>query len=279
MVNYLLPVLFMRLLGPPSICPRANPEFPVRDVVFENVVSLPSGDLQKIAAKTGAAYQLDGATAEVRLAYERYGYFNVKVTEKVVSVPGDEAHRYDVFVRVDNEGRRYRLGDLTFHNAIAFSKTRLRSLFPIQRGEVFEWDKIDQGIDELVGLYDGEGYLASYAVPNTELNDNTGIVNLQINVVEGERFGAMFTGTPEMKTSSLDELEPSPSIILNQSALKARPITFDSAVRRTEFNVFKFEEPGRRQGLFFFRMEGICSTPQYTCEFNDSREVCHRKVP
>jgi len=50
-----------------------------------------------------AGYRPDLAAREVRFAYERYGYLKAEVSEKTVAVPEDQAHRYDIVVRVVNE--------------------------------------------------------------------------------------------------------------------------------------------------------------------------------
>jgi len=129
----------------------------------------------------------DETAARVRAVYQNEGYFKVQVTAKAVGVAG-RGLRYDIVLRVLEEGKQYRLGDLHLIHMTAFSEQRLRDLFPIRHGEIFGREKIADGLENLRRLYGSQGYLNFTPVPNTRFNEDSETVDLEIDVDEGRQF-------------------------------------------------------------------------------------------
>jgi outer membrane protein assembly factor BamA len=69
----------------------------------------------------------------------------------------------------------------------AFSSAKLRSVFPLKKGALFERDKIASGLDSLRNVYGKSGFLDFMSVPDTE-NVSSGTILLSITVEEGPRY-------------------------------------------------------------------------------------------
>jgi outer membrane protein assembly factor BamA len=92
---------------------------------------------------------------------------------------------------------QYRLRRLEFTGQKVFSAEQLRPLFPIQDGEVFNVEKIREGLDKLRRVYDERGYINFTPVPETEANDAQAVIDLTIDIDEGaqSRIGTIsFSG-------------------------------------------------------------------------------------
>jgi outer membrane protein insertion porin family len=91
-------------------------------------------------------------------------------------------------VQVD-EGSQYRLGTITFrHNEAISSVAVLRSLFPIRDGDVFSREKLATGLDNLRKAYGQLGYINFTSIPNTVVDNEEGLISLDIDVDEGKKF-------------------------------------------------------------------------------------------
>jgi len=69
-----------------------------------------------------------------------------------------------------------------------FSAEQLRSLFSIQSGEVFDVEKIREGLDNLRKVYGERGYINVTPVPETKPDDARAIIDLSIDIDEGPQF-------------------------------------------------------------------------------------------
>jgi outer membrane protein assembly factor BamA len=75
-------------------------------------------------------------------------------------------------------------GDLTFIDAHAFSPGELRTLIPLQEGEIFNISKIRAGIEALNERCAANGFLDFTAVPNTEINNKLQRISLTLRLDE-----------------------------------------------------------------------------------------------
>lgn len=154
---------------------RAITEFAVHRMISPNLVE------QQLS-------NLAGAIAErTRIALRNEGYFKAEVDAKAMQI-GGSGGQYDIEVLIRSPYGQYKLGDLSFTGAEYFPTQQLRDLFPIQRGEVFSGDKINQGLEALRRLYNSQGFVNSTPVPNVEFYDSAGVANLTVSVDEGKQF-------------------------------------------------------------------------------------------
>jgi len=169
----------------------------IRHIIFQNAALLSSEEKREIsrALRSGgveaASLQADfseEAAEQVRATYQNSGYFKAEVEAKAVPIGREAAPRYDIVVQVLQTGKQYRLGDLQLIHRTAFPERRLRDLFPVQRGEIFNREKIARGLDNLRRLYGSKGYVNFTSVPDTKFDEQQAIVNLQVDIDEGRAF-------------------------------------------------------------------------------------------
>jgi outer membrane protein assembly factor BamA len=87
-----------------------------------------------------------------------------------------------------NAGKQYRLDEISFDRVTVFPESQLRDLFKINRGEVFDTEKIRVGLDSLRKLYASDGFINTTPVPNTIENREAGTISVRIDCDEGVQF-------------------------------------------------------------------------------------------
>jgi outer membrane translocation and assembly module TamA len=231
---------------PPEKNDSPSTHAPIRRVIFQNAPDLSPQARREItkALRDETVYagsvsadmtrSADEASERVRSAYQDDGYFKAQVAAKAVPVTEEASSRYDVVVKVLEEGQQYRLGELRFTHMTAFPEQPLRDLFLIQRGEVFSREKIAKGLEKLRQLYGSEGYFNFASVPNTVFDENTANIDLEINVDEGKQFRLrafeVLGADPEIKARLLHDLGLKPGDVYIADSLsrlgKKRPDFF-----------------------------------------------------
>jgi Outer membrane protein/protective antigen OMA87 len=118
------------------------------------------------------------------------GYLQAKYLEPKISVSGMSVN---VTIPID-EGPVYRLGEIKFEGAEAFSPVELEALCPIRRGEVAESEKLAKWLfEDLRAAYGEKGFIQYTAEPqpifisNPEDKDDN-VVDLKVTIDEGKRF-------------------------------------------------------------------------------------------
>jgi outer membrane protein assembly factor BamA len=168
---------------------------------------------------------LDDIEDTTRSIWEDQGYFKAIVTVSAKVVPsGSDASRkhYSVVIHVDG-GLQYRLGSVQF-SAMAdsdydihenpsgptliqekasafdnlgpgdparrpiFPREELRSLFPLQEGDVLDAHKVGQGLVALRDLYADNGYIDIMATPITDFDDEHQLISLQVRLYEQKQY-------------------------------------------------------------------------------------------
>jgi len=123
----------------------------------------------------------------IRHEWQQRGYFKVEVGEPEIKLDGEDHTLFSAIVWVE-AGHQYRMGELRFVKNTVFPSEKLRSLFPLQTGEVFNTYKVGKGIEEARKLYGASGYVNMAVLPTTEQRDDDNRVNLTIELDEGRQF-------------------------------------------------------------------------------------------
>jgi len=194
------PEVRTELQCPPPIVPRdelpKGPEISFAEVTFSGSLQLPISDQEQIAASVkeeSRGPSLDGlvddAIERVRAGWQNHGYFKVQVSGEMRTLTGSpDAQHMVLDVQVD-EGLQYRLNKIRFkHNKVFRDVEALRSLFPIEDGEVLSREKIAIGLESLRKAYDELGYINFTAIPDTQFDDERGFASLDIDIDEGKKF-------------------------------------------------------------------------------------------
>jgi len=125
----------------------------------------------------------------VRDAWQQRGYFKVQVDFSDVDILRDAAREQVVrlAVKVD-PGKLYRLNDIKFSQSTIASPAELRSVFPIDNGDIFDTHKFGKGIDGLRYLYNEHGFINFAAVPSFQINESSSLITLILELDEGKQF-------------------------------------------------------------------------------------------
>ena len=231
---------------------KATQRAPIVGVAFRDAPLLSVEDQEEITtaateqqsaepwSKAGVAKVAEEAAERTRAAYQNMGYFKVVVTGKALLVASDPLGRYNIAIRIVDQGIQYRLDDLNIVGATVFSEVQLRDLFPIQRGEIFSRKKIAEGLEALRHLYGSRGYLNYTGVPQTEFDDASGTADLEINVDEGKQFrlhSVDVLGTDsETKDRVLDDLAMKPGDIFSSEAWERTFMKFSDLAQNPDPN-------------------------------------------
>jgi outer membrane protein assembly factor BamA len=148
---------------------------------------LPSGDLQPIATSLeGRTYPLDELQERIQQKLRDEGYYFARAeTPQLTNVRLEgAANSADVSIQIE-AGNQYRFGQITFRGTSTFPQDRLRSLFPIQAGGIFNASGVAAGLDKLKSLYEAEGYADIGAVPSIAVDEARHIIDISVEVEEG----------------------------------------------------------------------------------------------
>jgi outer membrane translocation and assembly module TamA len=202
---------------------RRVPAPTIRTVLFRNAGLLSAQEQRELAKRIrqdgresgvgqwpGNVSQVaDVAEERVRASFQDKGYFKVKVSAAAEPVTDSPANReFDIVVKVLDSGQQYRLREIHFVNAKAFSETELVRLIPVQPGEIFSRARIARGLELLRQHYESAGYVNFTSIPNTEFDEADASVRLNIDVDEGKlfRWGELhITGLDYGKTQELTD--------------------------------------------------------------------------
>jgi len=180
----------------------------IRRLTIEST-TLPDADRQQIVGQLqGKTYPADATLAHfssemgerVRGWLQVLGYFKASVDEPRAALVSEQRNLrvVDLTVAVD-EGWHYYLGEIRFKNGTLFPAEEMRSAIPIQAGELFNVEKMREGIRNLRNLYHGRGYVNFTPVPDTETDDSRHIVDVNFHLDEGRQFmfGPLVLDGPE----------------------------------------------------------------------------------
>jgi outer membrane protein insertion porin family len=156
--------------------------------------------LESLFAKTFDASKLEEDSERVRETLQHYGYFkanvdnpktNLRTIEDGFHIPPFQkrpAKVMDINVALE-EGERYRLKAITFKNNKAIVNTaKLRTVFPIKDGDVFDTRLMQKGIENLRKAYGTIGYINFSDVPSFDIDDAHKLITVNIEVEEGKPY-------------------------------------------------------------------------------------------
>lgn len=121
---------------------------------------------------------------QIRDMYQWYGYYQAVAEVDIQSLTGSS---YDITAHV-TEGPQYRLKQLEFTRVSAFPVSRLRELFSLSVGDLYDTRAIGRGLEQLRHLYATRGYLNFTAVPEATVDSAAGTIGLRIDADEGLVF-------------------------------------------------------------------------------------------
>jgi outer membrane protein assembly factor BamA len=247
-------------------------------VEFDSKDGIPASVREKISAElrsqiferdADTAYLNDLANeiAEVgaRGALQNYGYFTATAAAKLTAVQSDGAE-ISVAVAVSaTPGPQYRAGDIRIESAdssfpLRMSPEVLRGLIPLQRGELFDVERVRAGLRNLTLAYGREGYVDMTAEPDTQIDDAHETIDMVLKIDQQAQYrvGTIeFLGVSPAKREKLMESLPKPGEIFDGTRLeeffKENRAILPSDVSRDDVNVRRDPKSKTVAILFDFR--------------------------
>jgi len=185
-----------------GVSPTATGEFAV---VFRPAITLPavalvsfrgnhvvpSGALyDAIAAGIGAPYTEDRfreiLNSSVRPLYEARGRMRVRFTE-LTTEPAKEVQGLHVIVTID-EGRSYTMGKVSIDGPAPAEATELLRKIDVKTGDVANFDKVDQGLEEMRKALRRAGYVNAKVTADRVVDDGHESVDAAIHVDSGSQY-------------------------------------------------------------------------------------------
>ena len=157
----------------------------------------------------------DIAEEIVKEAYQNDGYFKAEAQANVTILRSDESHAsVDILVTV-NPGERYRQGAIRWKGMKRFTAEQLSVLIPDHSGQVFNRQRIVDGLQAVTKLYESVGYLNFTLVPTPDFPDST-TVSFTMDLDEGGEFTLGPVIVSGFTRERLDQLDKSVQPLLGQ---------------------------------------------------------------
>jgi outer membrane translocation and assembly module TamA len=169
------------------------------DLIIQNVtlITAPSIDvaerqqiIRAIKLRRQARASLDDLVTVFREVvkdqFQLHGYFKADLSDPEIRIVEINQQRevIDLILEV-RPGEKYRLGNISFQNEVAFPVDQLRHQFAIADGDIFDMSRMRVGLEDLRKLYGANGYINLSAVPNTTIDDAAHTVSVEIDIDAG----------------------------------------------------------------------------------------------
>lgn len=159
----------------------------------------------------------------LRTLYLNEGYLDVSIPESNVTLDYPSAGEIDITIRID-EGRQYRVGDITFEGNTVFPTPILYASLGLLPGDVFSPEDLDEDVERLSNIYGSIGYLETSVRPERRANIETGAIDLIYRVRESDKFeveSILIEGNTKTKSIVIiRELALSPGRVFNMVYMK-----------------------------------------------------------
>lgn len=121
-------------------------------------------------------------TERILALYRSRGYLDAEVKDKEL-VFSEDGKDLDVFCFV-NEGRQYRVGEITWSGNELFADTVVAKLVTLDEGEVFDDLKFSQVQIDVNSLYWDRGYIYSSVSPLKSVQED--VIDVEFEITEGD---------------------------------------------------------------------------------------------
>src|SRR5271163_1311088 len=230
----------IREMGPANPSP---PRFRVHviRVEFDSKDDIPPDVREEISAELRSrVFEPDANTAHlddlaneiaevtVRGTLQDRGYFTTTTTAKLVAIQSEGRDTNVTVIISAKTGLQYRAGDIRIESAdgefpLRMSSEVLRGLFPLQRGELFDVERVRAGLKSLILAYGRQGYVDMTAEPDFQIDEAHEIIDMVVKVDEQAQYrvGTIeFLGISLATREKLMESLPKPGEIFDGARLE-----------------------------------------------------------
>ena len=167
------------------------------------------------------------AEVPVREAFRNRGYFKINAKAKMTELWTEGADISAAVAINVTPGPQYRTGDIRIESAdpdrpLTISPETLRALIPLQKGELFNVERVRTGLENLGRVYGREGYIDMTPAPDTQVDDDRGTIDMVVKVDQQAQYrvGSIeFLGVDTVTREKLMESLPKPGEVFDTAKL------------------------------------------------------------
>ena len=258
--------------APPRVRVRViRVEFDSKDGVPTDVQEEISAELRSRIferdANTDYLNELGTETAEVgvRGALQNHGYFRATAVAKLAALRSDGAEVSVAAAISAAPGPQYWAGDIQIESTeggvpLEMSAEDLRGLIPLQRGELFDVERVRAGLRNLTLAYGREGYVDMTAEPEFKIDEARETIDMVLKIDQQTQYRVgriEFLGVNAVTQEKLAESLPKPGQVFDGTRIeeffKVNRAILPSDVSRDDVNVRKDSKSKTVAILFDFR--------------------------
>ncbi len=169
-------------------------KYKIGRVVFEGNKSFKSKELSKLMKNKPRKWFLFGTFKEdefdqdlerIYFQYQKEGFIDVKVAPEFAY--DDKKHDMTVKILIE-EGQKYLTGEVKFKGNQLFPESELWQELEMLPGLTYSQYYIAQDVEKLRSFYNERGYMDARIIPDIQLNKESGKVDVQYEIVEGDLY-------------------------------------------------------------------------------------------
>ena len=196
----------------------------IDDVKFDGPTHLPDATRGRLVAElTQRSYDADSRWLEeiqdrsIRDVWQDEGFLKVLPTARAQTVRTDGTVQHVSLTVHIEEGLQYKLGDVRFLSSdlavpLIFSTEELRNMISVREGEIFNVQKIREGLDAMRRLYVSHGHIDSVVSVTTDIDGEHQRIVLTLEIDQGKQYRIgkveVFGLTPQMEVLLKSILKP-----------------------------------------------------------------------
>lgn len=188
---------------------------------------------------------------KLRDYYREQGYLDVEIAPEKVIFEYPKPGRLVITINV-SEGRRYRIGEITFTGNKLHPSALLRRVIRQRTGAVFAPSKLDKDIERISDFYGHDGYLDTNVRLIRKPNITTGNIDIQYEITESDKFNVesiVIEGNTKTKsTVIIRELVLGPGDVFDTVRMKISKLRLENTRFFDDVSITPQETniPGRR---------------------------------
>ncbi|NNJ71303.1 MAG: outer membrane protein assembly factor BamA [Kiritimatiellales bacterium] len=167
----------------------------IKRIEFEGNDLIDDGKLKKVIQQKqkrwhsfisgSGKYKAEVADADVfaiKSLYMNNGFLDVQVSEPLLD---DARPKRAELTYTVSEGQRYRIGDVSLSGVREYEPDQVRRVVRLRRGDIAAYANIESGSESIRAYYGNRGYVRTIVRPIYNANADTGVVDIDYEVVEG----------------------------------------------------------------------------------------------
>lgn len=190
--------------------------------------------------------------------YRDQGYLDVDIPQDRILYEYPKSGRMVITIHVD-EGRRYRIGDITITGCKLYAEDMLKLVLRQKSGMIFRPSKLDKDVETLEDFYGRSGYLDTHVRLVRKANLSTGNIDIEYQVEESEKYyveSVKIEGNTKTKSIVvIRELVLSPGDVFDTVRMKASKMRLENTNFFEDVNLTPESTniPGRRNLKISFK--------------------------